>query len=118
MAKKRSHTYNCGDIVTFKFLTGDTYTGAITELTWKEDDTPSYKIKVDDKIGNRNGFTIYPCMTDARISKREKTARVADKEFSLKATDILRKKHENKPAKSELDKAIESQKNFLNGEVE
>ena len=67
MAKKRSHTYNCGDIVTFKFLTGDTYTGAITELTWKEDDTPSYKIKVDDKIGNRNGFTIYPCILKLQI---------------------------------------------------
>ena len=113
MAKKRSHTYNCGDIVTFKFLTGDIYTGKITEHTWKEDDTPSYKIKVEDS----KGFTIYPCMTDARITKREKTARIADREFSLKANDMLRKKHEKKPAKSELDKAIDSQKSFLNGEA-
>jgi len=113
MAKKRTHTYNLGDIVTFKFLTGDIYTGKITEHTWKEDDTPSYKIKVEDS----KGFTIYPCMTDTRITKREKTARVADKEFSLKANDILRKKYEKKPVNSELDEAINSQKKFLNGDT-
>ncbi len=109
--KKQTHTYNLGDIVTFKFLTGDIYTGKITEHTWKEDNTASYKIKVEDS----KGFTIYPCMTDARITKREKTARVADKEFNLKANDILRKKYEKNPTKSELDKAIDSQKAFING---
>jgi len=111
--KKNTHTYNLGDIVTFKFLTGDIYTGKITEITWKEDDTASYKIKVEDV----KGFTIYPCMTDARIIKREKTARVADKEYSLKASDILRKKYESKPKKSELDSAIDSQRDFINGDI-
>ncbi len=115
MAKKQHHTYNVGDIVTFKFLTGDILTGKIINHTWKEDNTPSYKIKVEDS----KGFTIYPCMTDARITKREKTARVADKEFNLKSSDILRKQMENKSKKikksdeSDLDKAIEAQKNFL-----
>tara|TARA_R110000744_G_scaffold163851_1_gene280859 strand:+ start:1901 stop:2245 length:345 start_codon:yes stop_codon:yes gene_type:complete len=109
--KKKTHTYNTGDIVTFKFLTGDIMTGKITEHTWKEDDTPSYKIKVEDS----RGFTIYPCMADDRIIKREMTARAADKEFNLKANDILRKQHEKKPGKSELDDAIKAQKDFING---
>ena len=113
MAKKTTHAYNLGDIVTFRFLTGDVYTGKITEITWKEDDTPSYKIKVEDS----KGFTIYPCMTDARIIKREKTARVADKEFNLKASDILRKKYDKKSGISKLDKAIDSQKAFINGDI-
>jgi len=117
MAKKRSHTYNCGDIVTFKFLTGDILTGKITEHTWKEDDTPSYKIRVEETSKNRKGFTIYPCMTDSRIMKREKTAMAAYKEFNLKANDELRKKHDKKVNKSELDEAIDSQKKFINGEA-
>ena len=70
MAKKRIHTYHSGDIVTFKFLTGDVYTGKITYQTFKEDGTPTYKIKVEDS----KGFTIYPCMTDERIIKRENTS--------------------------------------------
>jgi len=113
MAKKRSHQYNIGDIVTFKFLTGDTYTGKINEKTWKEDDTPSYKIQVEDTYGSRKGFTIYPCMTDSVIIRRDKTVAVAMKEFNLKSSDILRKQHEKKPNKSELDDAIDKQKDFL-----
>ena len=46
--KRQIHTYNVGDIVTFKFLTGDVYTGKITDHTFKEDKTPSYKIKVEE----------------------------------------------------------------------
>ena len=63
-------------------------------------------------------------MTDARIIKREKTARVADKEFNLKASDILRKQMENKSKKnkksneSDLDEAIQAQKDFTNGEID
>jgi len=115
MAKKQHHTYNVGDIVTFKFLTGDILTGKIINHTYKEDNTPSYKIRVEDS----KGFTIYPCMTDSRITKREKTAKLADREFNLKSNDILRKKMENKSKKnkksdtSDLDNAIETQKNFL-----
>ena len=68
--KKQIHTYSVGDIVTFKFLTGDVYTGKITMQTYKQDGTADYKIRVEDS----KGFTIYPCMTDKRIIKRNKTA--------------------------------------------
>ena len=35
--KKLKHKYNIGDIVKFKFLTGDIYTGKIMEQTFKDD---------------------------------------------------------------------------------
>ena len=46
--KKQTHTYNVGDVVTFKFLTGDILTGKITDHTYKDDGTPSYKIRVEE----------------------------------------------------------------------
>ena len=105
MAKK--HLYNVGDIVTFKFLTGDILTGKITEQTFKDNGTPDYKIRVDE---NKDRFTIYPCMTHERIIRRDKTALAA-----MKASE----KEMNKKSKiiqaEELKKVLEEQKQFLNG---
>ena len=93
MAKKQHHTYNVGDIVTFKFLTGDILTGKIVNHTYKENGTPDYKIRVEDS----RGFTIYPCMTDERIIKRNKTALAV-----MKAAENKQKNN-----------AIDAQKKFL-----
>jgi len=105
--KNRAHTYSIGDIVTFKFLTGDVYTGKITMTTYKQDGTPDYKIRVEDN----KGFTIYPCMTDARIIKRNKTALAVMKTNEMEQK--LKEKKERVVKKSELDEAIQTQKNFI-----
>ena len=106
MAKKQ-HLYNVGDIVTFKFLTGDVFTGKITEQTFKDNGTPDYKIRVDE---NKDRFTIYPCMTHERILKRNKTALAA-----MKASEKEMKKKSKKIQAEELKRALEEQKQFLNG---
>ena len=105
MAKK--HLYNVGDIVTFKFLTGDVLTGKITEQTFKDNGTPDYKIRVDE---NKDRFTIYPCMTHERILKRNKTALAA-----MKTSEKEMKKKSKKIQAEELKRALEEQKQFLNG---
>tara|TARA_R100001198_G_scaffold94752_1_gene78787 strand:+ start:387 stop:731 length:345 start_codon:yes stop_codon:yes gene_type:complete len=113
MSKKKSHKYNVGDIVTFKFLTGDILTGKITECTNKDDGTPDYKIRVEDS----RGFTIYPCMTDSRIIKRNKSA-LSIVNAIQKEQKKQEKSQGNKVIReSDLDKAINSQKDFLNGSL-
>ena len=109
MAKK--HLYNVGDIVTFKFLTGEILTGKIKELTFKDNGTPGYKIQVDENSKSRVGFTIYPCMTHERIIRRDKTALAV-----MKASEGGKKK--SKKIKSdELKQALKDQKDFLNGSI-
>lgn len=114
--KNKKHTYSVGDIVTFKFLTGDILTGKITDHTYKEDGTPSYKIRVEENTKARKGFTIYPCMTDSRIIKVNQTALNAVKALNRKEKAIEKKNKVNKKTEG-LDDAIQSQRNFLNGSV-
>ncbi len=109
MAKK--HLYNVGDIVTFKFLTGDVLTGKILEQTYKDNGTPDYRIRVDENSKSSRGFTIYPCMTHERIIRRDKTALAV-----MKASEGGKKK--SKKIKSEeLKQALKDQKDFLNGGI-
>ena len=121
--KKQRHTYNNGDIVKFRFLTGEVLIGKIMEKTFKEDKTPDYKIRVEENSKNRNGFTIYPCMTDARIISLERTAIQNMKVEEIAYREMMNKKRnqdakERKAAGTELKKALENQKDFLNGDVE
>jgi hypothetical protein len=93
------------------------------EKTFKEDKTPDYKIRVEEDSKNRNGFTIYPCMTDARIISLERTAIQNMKVEELAYREMMNKKRnqeakERKAAGTELKKALENQKDFLNGDVE
>lgn len=122
---KLKHRYNNGDIVKFKFLTGEILIGKIMEKTFKADKTPDYKIRVEENSKNRNGFTIYPCMTDARIINLEHTAIQNMKVEELAYRDMMNKKRnaeakerKNESKKSDLEKALEDQTKFLNGDVE
>ena len=117
MAKTVHHIHNVGDIVTFNFFDGGTYTGKITHLTYQGDNVdsvktnysmPTYKIHVD----NAKGFTIYPCITEHRIKRKDKTALQASKEF-VSRPDFKVSKPKVK-TKSELDEAIDAQKDFIN----
>jgi|TARA_R110001592_G_scaffold75219_4_gene227751 hypothetical protein len=119
---KLKHRYNNGDIVKFKFLTGEILIGKIMEKTFKEDKTPDYKIRVEEGSKNRKGFTIYPCMTDARIISLEHTAIQNMKIEELAYRDMINKKR-NADAKerkneSDLSKALKNQQDFINGEID
>tara|TARA_R110000744_G_scaffold151931_2_gene265643 strand:+ start:593 stop:958 length:366 start_codon:yes stop_codon:yes gene_type:complete len=119
--KKSKHRYNIGDIVKFKFLTGDVYTGKITDHTFKEDKTPSYKIRVEENTRHRTGFTVYPCMTDSRIISLEMTAMKAMKAGEIAYREMKRKENATaiKASKDlELEKAIKAQEDFTNGDIE
>ena len=117
MAKKVTHIHSIGDIVTFSFFDGGTYTGKITHLTYQGDnvesvktkyDMPTYKIHVD----NPKGFTIYPCITEHRIKRKDKTALQVSKEFVSRPEFKVSKPKVK--IKSELDEAIDAQKKFIN----
>lgn len=112
---KGKHKYNIGDIVTFKFLTGDVYTGKIIDETRKADGTPDYKIRVEEpgNKGNTNGFTIYPCMTEKRILRRDFTAIEV-----MKLTEKKKKIRTDKSKSQDLKEELNKQTNFLNGEIE
>jgi len=117
MAKTVHHTHNVGDIVTFTFFDGGKYTGKIIEQTYQGDniesvktkyDMPTYKIHVD----NPKGFTIYTCVTEHRVIRKDKTALQVSKEF-ISRPDFKVSKPKVK-IKSELDEAIDAQKKFIN----
>ena len=117
MAKKK-HTYNIGDIVKFKFLTGDILVGKVTEHTYKDDGTPTYKIRVEENSKSRKGFTIYPCMTDSRIINLEQTALNAVKALNKKEKAAEKKSiPHHTPQPLGLDEQIKKQRDFLNGEI-
>jgi hypothetical protein len=118
--KKQTHKYNIGDIVKFKFLTGDVYTGKITDHTFKEDKTPTYRIRVEESTKHKTGFTIYPCMDNSRIVSLEMTALKAMKAGEVAYREMKRKEiataiKANKD--SELEKAIRAQEDFTNGKI-
>jgi len=121
--KKLKHKYNIGDIVKFKFLTGDIYTGKIMEQTFKDDvlKTPDYKIRVEEN-GGKSGFTTYPCMADSRIIEVVHTAIQNMKVMELAYRDMINKKRhaegKERKAETELSKAAKSQQDFTNGELE
>ena len=117
MAKTINHIHNVGDIVTFQFFDGGTYTGKITHQTYQGDNVdsiktnytmPTYKIRVE----THNGFTIYPCITEHRIKRKDKTALQVSKEFTSRPEFKVSKPKFK--TKSELDEAIDAQKDFIN----
>tara|TARA_R100000152_G_C6705207_1_gene133932 strand:+ start:317 stop:682 length:366 start_codon:yes stop_codon:yes gene_type:complete len=118
MTKKVNHIHNVGDIVTFQFFDGGTYTGKITHQTYQGDNVdsvktnysmPTYKIHVD----THNGFTTYPCITEHRIKRKDKTALQASKEF-ISRPELKTMSKPKVKIKSELDEAIDAQKKFIN----
>ena len=119
--KTPRHKYNIGDVVEFKFLTGNIFTGKITEHTFKDEDTPTYKIRVEEKIG-RVGFTIYPCMTDSRIIKLKHTAiqnmKIEEKAYKDSISKQREKTRISEIEKKSLKKAFEAQQDFISGNIQ
>tara|TARA_R110001592_G_scaffold1578_3_gene9284 strand:+ start:1256 stop:1627 length:372 start_codon:yes stop_codon:yes gene_type:complete len=121
--KKIKHKHNIGDIVKFKFLTGDIYTGKIMEKTFKDDaeKTPDYKIRVEEN-GGKSGFTTYPCMADSRIIEVVHTAIQNMKVMELAYREMMNKQRnaaaKEKKVETELSKAAKAQQDFTNGKLE
>ena len=76
---------------------------------FKNDGTPDYKIRVDE---GKDKFTIYPCMTEKRIKRRDFTALQV-----MKLSEKKMKKEESKKEKLDLKQALKQQTDFLNGET-
>ena len=114
MAKKVKHIHTIGDIVTFSFFDGGTYTGKITHLTYQGDNIdsiktqyslPTYRIHVPDEKYSR-GYMVYSSMTDMRIEDA-KTKQAVEEFWE---DDVY---PETNKVESELDSAIKKQKDFL-----
>ena len=115
---KVKHKYNINDTVKFKFFDGEVRNGRITKLT-VDHDKPTYKIRVDDS----RGFTVYPCMTNKHILEiitkaGKKTSGFLSDDVSSERIIPFSNKPNNIKAKpitnnTELDNAIDKQKNFL-----
>lgn len=123
---KKSHKYAIGDVAKFRFFDGGVRTGKIVDLTYMGDLTgdphynlPQYKIEVFEY--NRDFPTFYT-VSDTYI--KEINGSLLDSYIGGPAKTKAKKKRKGNPtvvkAKnqvSELDQAIQNQKDFLRGNV-
>ena len=128
MAKK--HTYKIGDIVKFKFFDGQTYVGKITELTYMGVTTgnpnyqlPQYRLEVCE-----SKRTTYYTISDTYFKEVNGDLKIEHAPVTRMSGPVTTKtKHchySGLPSptayqshKSELDMAIERQKDFIRGNV-
>ena len=117
MVKKKKHTYKIGQTVKFKFFDGSVHEGKIVELNYMGDkggdkiyySCPQYTIHVPSNNYKR-GYMVYGSMTDERIKEAYDHSY---KTIDPRAPNWAKKELVN-DAFSELDKAIERQKEFIN----
>ena len=125
--KKKKHTYKLGDILKIKFFDGSIHTGEVTKLEYmgeRVDRTnyqlPIYTVTSKNPPGNKRAYTNYTGMSDERVLEANGSAteplykKLPKKKKAVKLgkTQMPKRKIAKK---SELDLAIEKQKDFLNG---
>lgn len=129
--KKAKHKYSLGDIVTIEWMAGGKYTGEITELTYMGErvnspnyNLPQYLVSVKNPKGSRAEYTHYPVSDERIISVNGKTTDLLSERLnkkrgtSVKTPDLKSKSTSKKrKKKSELDEAIENQKDFIRGTI-
>jgi len=127
MAKKKIHKYKVGDTMRFTFFDGSVHTGTVAELrysgdNWEHVDTqwsdPQYVVHVPDYSGRYSrGYMIYSNISDHRIvsvnGKLKEPLFPENKEPKATYTDSVSIPTE----KSELQNAINKQKEFIDGKV-
>jgi hypothetical protein len=119
--KKKKHTYKLGDILKIKFFDGSIHTGEVTKLQYMGEriGTPNYQLPIytvtsKNIPGNKRPHTHYTGMSDERVIEANGSAiKPLYKSLTKKKQSFKRKINK----KSELDLAIEKQKNFLNGNI-
>jgi len=120
--KKAKHKHKIGSVVKFKFFDGSVHVGEIvsqnymgedwdhTETNWK---IPQYTIHVPSDKYSR-GYMIYSSMTNERIFPKD--ANIVKPKF--KATPTIKSiKHKFNDTTTELNDAINKQKDFISGKV-
>jgi len=126
---KKGHTYKIGELLKFTYFDGSPHTGKVIKQTYAGDDwnhlqtdysNPRYTIQVPDDRDAR-GYMIYPCVGESRIVKRiENNGFLCDdvKSSANKgaSTKPLGKK-QPKTEQSDLEDAIQKQKDFVGGKV-
>jgi len=127
MAKKKLHTYKIGQTVKFKFFDGSVHKGTIAELNYMGDkvsdkiyyDCPQYTIHVPSDRYPR-GYMIYGSMTDERIKEAMEGKQTFNNTESERPANVSKSgsytmtNKQQKKSVSELDMAIQKQKEFIN----
>ena len=122
--KKKKHTYKLGDILKIKFFDGSIHTGEVTKLEYMGErvgsanyQLPVYTVSSKNNKGNKRPFTHYTGMSDERVLEANGSAKepLYKKLSADKKAPVRRGFKVN--VKSELDLAIEKQKDFLRGNV-
>ena len=122
MVKKKKHKFKIGDNVTFKFFDGGTYTGVVDKLSYMGELTgnvnyqlPQIRVAVKRNNG-KHPFTYYP-ISEHYVLKRN--GKVNPNAINLPSKDNKPKRKASSKitktnTKSELQQAIDKQKEFLN----
>jgi hypothetical protein len=119
--KKKKHTYKLGDILKIRFFDGSIHTGEVTKLEYMGDrvgmtnyNLPVYTVTSKNLPGNKRPYTNYTGMSDERVIEANGSATEPLYKGLIKKKRSFKRKISKK---SELDLAIDKQKNFLDGNI-
>tara|TARA_Y100000389_G_C16976892_1_gene278367 strand:- start:1 stop:408 length:408 start_codon:yes stop_codon:yes gene_type:complete len=129
--KKVKHKYSLGDIVTIDWIGGGKFTGEITQLTYMGErvnqpnyNLPQYLVTVKSNPASRAAYTHYPVSDERILSVNGKSTELLSEKLNTKRKSSLeisnlksKKTRKKSKAKSELDQAINDQKDFIRGNV-
>jgi len=129
--KKAKHKYSLGDIVTIDWIGGGKHTGEITQLTYMGErvnqpnyNLPQYLVTVKSNAASKAKYTHYPVSDERILSVNGKSTELLSEKLnkkrgsSLKTQAIGSKKPKRKTKnKSDLDQAIDQQKDFIRGNI-
>lgn len=118
--KKKEHKYKVGDVAKYKFYDGGTYVGKIVDLTYMgsiindpQYNLPEYKFETTLEW---NGRTVFHTVSDHRVVEvngelvKQLVEPAKPKKTKVKAKRVRKRKAKN----TELDDAIQKQKDFMN----
>tara|TARA_Y100000310_G_C20453268_1_gene701807 strand:+ start:399 stop:770 length:372 start_codon:yes stop_codon:yes gene_type:complete len=122
--KKKKHTYKLGDVLKIRFFDGSIHTGEVTKLGYMGErthninyDLPIFTVTSKNEKGNNRPYTNYTSMTDDMVLEVNGIAKEPLYKKLLKKEKLVKSKKIKRLKKSELDLAIDKQKNFLRGKV-
>jgi len=120
---KAKHTLKVGDVVSFKYFDGDSYTGIISKLCYMGEkiNNPNYNLpvyNVDVKTNSKNRpITVYTSVSDTSITEiNGKLLPELHKQLRFSKDDkVYGSSIKNAIPVPELEDEIQKQKDFLNG---
>ena len=124
--KKAQHTLKVGDVVSFKYFDGDSYTGVISKLCYMGEkiNNPNYNLPVyniDVKTDSKNRpITVYTSVSDTSITEINGQG-VPELHHQLKFSKdnkVYGSSLKSVAFDPELEEEIRKQKDFLDGKIE